>query len=364
MDKFFSSAIHVERLRCLRNDCAYNDCKKCSEFCPYGALSLDTGKLLLLEEKCTNCTACMGICPTEAIVADGFEPNVYILSEVSKESDAIKSKTLGDKLKIKCANIGACLSSFDEQHLITLVMRSRRAIELDMSECVNCELNENNCSVMDRIEQIAEETNRFLKATGFKSELIVNKKVASDRRSFLKSIFSTVSSASEAISFERPENKSKIPLKTLMLKNSLKDSAENINLKITEENFSFLTTKLINDSCTNCRACVEFCPTNALFYSSDYDKIYFQSGKCVDCSICDSMCKEGCFDKTSELDLVRFMFDKAVCAIEHHIIECDHCKIGFPSKNGETTCNTCKLFKTDFATMFLTAEEIEARAKN
>jgi energy-converting hydrogenase A subunit P len=364
MDKFFSTALHVNRLKCLRNDCTYNDCKICVNFCPYGALSLDTGKLLLIDEKCTNCTACIGVCPTEAIGADGFEPNVYMLNEFAKEGDTLKSKTLDDKLTVKCAQIGSCLSSFDEQHLVTLVMRSSRDIEIDMSDCVNCPLNEKSCVTVDRISRVANETNRFLKAIGFKKELLVKKTVSTDRRGFLKSLFSGASSISEAISFEKPENKGKIPLKTVLLKNTLRDSADELNYKITEDGFSFLTTKLISDNCTNCRACVEFCPTNALFYSSDYAKIYFQSGKCVDCSICDSVCKDNALSKGYELDIVRFMFDKAVCAIEHHIIECDHCKIGFSSKNGDTTCNTCKLFKTDFATMFMTAEEVENASKS
>jgi Fe-S-cluster-containing hydrogenase component 2 len=331
------------------------------EFCPFDAFSLDSGKLLLVDDKCTNCTACIGVCPTEAISADGFEPNMYVLNELTKESDTLRAKALGTKLTIKCSAIGACLSSFDEQNLITLVMRSSRNIELDMSECAKCPLNEKNCTVSDKIVKVASETNRFLKAINSKKELVVLESTVNDRRSFLKSIFSSASSIKEAMSFEMPENKTKIPLKTLLLKNTLKDAADGINLKITEGGFSFLTQKTISDSCTNCRACVEFCPTNALFYSSDYDKIYFQSGKCVDCSICDIMCKDNSLGKTDEFDLVRFMFDKALCVIEHEIITCDNCKIGFAAKNGVTTCPTCMNFKTDFAGMFLTAEELENR---
>lgn len=361
MEKFFSTSIAIDRLKCLRNDCSYNDCRKCLEFCPYDAFSIATGKLQLLSEKCTNCTACIGICPTEAIGADGFEPNMYIIGELAKEADSLKSKTLGKKLTLKCSNLGSCLSSFDEQHFITLALRSSREIELDMSECAKCPLNEKSQTISERIAFVASESNRFFEAISSQKKIAVLEMAVNDRRSFLRSIFSGTSAIKDAINFELPENKTKIPLKTLLLKNTLKDVADDITLKITDGGFSFLHAKTISDSCTNCRSCVEFCPTNALFYSSDYSKIYFQSGKCVDCAICDSVCKDGSFGKTDELDLVRFMFDKAACIIEHHIIECDHCKIGFSSKNGVTTCPTCMNFKTDFAHMFVTAADIEKK---
>ncbi len=361
MEKFFSTSLKVERLKCLRNDCSYNDCQKCVEFCPFDAFSLITGKLQLVDEKCTNCTACIGLCPTEAISADGFEPNIYIMSELAKEGDELKARTLGKKLTIKCSQIGSCLSAFDEQNLIALALRSSREIELDCSECAKCPLNEKNSVVLTRIEHVAAETNRFLNSCESGKQIATIASTANDRRSFLRSIFSSASSVKDAIDFELPENKTKIPLKTLILKNSLKDAADNIKLKIEEGGFSFLVAKTIDDSCTNCRICVEFCPTNAIFYSSDYQKIYFQSGKCVDCDICDSVCKDRSFGRESEFDLVRFMFDKAACIIEHKIIECDHCKIGFASKQGSTTCPTCMNFKTDFAGMFLRAEEIEKR---
>jgi|GEM_PF-513926 len=359
MEKFFSSSLSIERLKCLRNDCTLNDCKLCIEFCPYDALVIEANKLNIKSNLCTNCASCVGICPTEAIKTDGFDANLFIMGELAKEVDEIKSKTLQKTLKLKCTNLGACLSSFDEQNLITLTARSNRAVEIDTGECEKCPLNEKNHNVLNRIKFITNETNRFLKTIGMDKNIEILNTAAQDRRGFLKALFGQAVAIKEAINFELPDIKTKIPLKTLLLKNTLKDIAEKINLKIDEENFSFLTLKQISDSCTNCRSCVEFCPTNALFYSSDYDKIYFQSGKCINCSICDSVCKDNSFTKLNEKDLVRFMFDKAVPLIEHTIIECDHCKIGFASKQGSTTCPSCMNFKTDFASMFITAKDLE-----
>ncbi len=359
MEKFFSTALGIDRLKCLRNDCTLNDCQKCIDFCPYDAIKIEATKIKIKDEFCTNCSACIGVCPTEAIKADGFDATVFVLNEIAKESDELKSKTLPSSIKLKCTTMGSCLGVFDEQNLVTLAIRSKRAIEADISECIKCPLNEKNRAVLDRIESVVDETNRFLQAINFDKKITKLEDSKQDRRGFLKSLFGSATAIREAMNFELPDVKSKIPLKTLLLKNTLKDIAESINLKIEEGGFSFLTLKQINDSCTNCRACVEFCPTNALFYSSDYDKIYFQSGKCVDCGICDSMCKSNSFSKTDERDLVRFMFDKATALIEHNIIECDHCKIGFAAKEGVTTCPTCMNFKTDFASMFMTAEELE-----
>lgn len=360
--KFFSTSISVNKHKCLRNDCTLNNCTKCIEICHYDAFSIATGKLQLLEEKCTNCTACIGICPTSAISADGFDPDVYVVNEINKENNPNPLKQLDKKLTIKCSQLGACLSSFDEQNIITLQMRSSRIVEFDLSDCERCPLNENTLSIFEQIKNVISETNRFLEAIGMSKRVVQIESAKSDRRSFLKSIFGSAKSATESASFEPLNIKTQIPIKTYLLKNSLKDLADELELKINVAGFSFLTMKEIGQTCTNCKQCVEFCPTNALFYSNDYDKIYFQSGKCVNCGICNDICKDKSFSEAYETDLVRFMFDKAICLIEHNIVECDHCKIGFASKNSATTCPTCMNFRTDFAGMFLTAEEIESHS--
>jgi energy-converting hydrogenase A subunit P len=364
VENFFSSTVALDTMKCLRGDYAYNECSKCIDICPFDAFISDNRRLAVSSDICISCLACIGVCPTESIEADGFDTNSFILSEIAKEQNELQKKTLDKGLVLKCTALGACLAAFDEQHLISLVLRSSREVLLDCNECEKCPLNENSKEVLNQIELVAAETNRFLKACESGKQIAFAPKVDDGRRGFFRSLLKGATSIKEAATYEKPNVQSKIPLKTVILKNTLKDLAESLKLKIDEGDFSFLPAKNISDTCSNCKMCIEFCPTKALFYSDDTSKIYFQSGKCVSCSICNDVCKDKSFSDDSETDLVRFMFDKAKCLIAHTIIECDHCKIGFSSKNGDTTCHTCKLFKTDFATMFLTAEEIEGRLVN
>jgi Fe-S-cluster-containing hydrogenase component 2 len=45
-------------------------CKKCVDICPAKALSLDSGKIQLKEEKCIRCYCCHEMCPFDAIKID------------------------------------------------------------------------------------------------------------------------------------------------------------------------------------------------------------------------------------------------------------------------------------------------------
>ena len=62
-------------LECLRNEYAFNDCKKCLEICPTNAFSLFRKKLHLDFDACISCGICVGSCPSEAlhVIGENFE---------------------------------------------------------------------------------------------------------------------------------------------------------------------------------------------------------------------------------------------------------------------------------------------------
>lgn len=347
----------VEPLKCLRNDYAYNECQVCIANCPEKAIGVLRGKITIEEAACTLCHACVGVCPTEAIESAKFEPTLFIAKEIAFEQNELKQKLIGDKLTLSCKELGVCLAAFDESHLITLSLKSCRQIEMDLSPCSECDLNKNS-KLRFAIDSAITPANSFLVEFSNK-KIEINTQKKSDRRDFFKTIFKRTTAVVEEIKEDIQKPKTKLPLKRILLKNTIKDVLDDTN-RFVQGEYGFSVSKTINKACTNCKSCVEFCPTNALFYSSDFSKIYFQSGKCVDCDICNEICEPKAFEDEFEHDMSMFAFDKAKTAIEHNLVVCKSCKMAFASKEGEEECPNCVQFYNDFSHMFLTAEELEA----
>ncbi len=349
-------ALFIEPLKCLRNDYAANECIICVDVCPEKAITIKRNKITFEENLCTLCHACVGVCPTEAVESEKFEPNIFIAKEISIENNELKQKLLSNNLKLSCKELGVCLSVFDESHLITLALKSARKISVDISPCTECDLNKES-KLKNAIDLSLGVANSFLEEFANKNIEIVSQKAA-DRRNFFKTILKRSVNAIEEYEEKPQKPKTKLPLKRILLKNAIKDALEETN-RFIQNDYSFSISKTIDKSCTNCKACVEFCPTNALFYSNDFSKIYFQSGKCVSCDICNDICAPKSFTDGFGRDMSMFAFDKASAAIEHNLIICRSCKLAFSSKEGEEICPQCEEYNNDFAYMFVTAEELE-----
>lgn len=354
-------SLNVDTLKCLRQDYAHNECNICIAACPEKAVDVKRAKIAISEDICTLCHACVEVCPTEAIESSKFDSNLFIAKEIAFEQNELKQKLIGEKLTLSCKELGVCLSVFSSEHLITLAIKSSRIIAIDVSPCAECDLNKQGKlkSIIDT--NINESTSFLDEFANKKIEINTQKKV--DRRDFFKTIFKRTANVVDEIKEEgQSKPKTKLPLKRILLKNTVKDILEESN-RFVFANYSFSVTKTINKACTNCKSCVEFCPTNALFYSNDFSKIYFQSGKCTDCSICNDICELSAFEDGFEHDMAMFAFDKAKIAIEHDLKVCKSCKMAFASKEGEEECPNCVAYQKDFAHMFMTAEELEAMGR-
>jgi len=89
-------------------------CGMCARVCPTGAISLDKGKALIDQAKCTKCYRCIQACPREAIavVKKNFKPvaisssmqelrNDLMLLEVEMQGIARRLRCLEQRGKIR-----------------------------------------------------------------------------------------------------------------------------------------------------------------------------------------------------------------------------------------------------------------------
>ncbi len=329
-------------LRCLRTDYFHNDCQECVGICPENAFFFDRGRLTIDFDRCTNCSVCLGVCPSEALYLEFFDPNDYVL----------KNET-----HLSCKKDLPCLSAFASEHFIAIALRNGK-LACDLSHCEGCHLNPENRTLAS-IKKRLEEAKRFLAETG--SEAVIEEKpYQEERRGFFKAIFSAAREVGKEESLSQMRGDlDRVPLKLTLLKNSLKLASKELPNKEVGTEYSFLANKSIDEHCTNCGDCVQFCPTSALFASSDGAAIWFVAGKCIDCAICNDICKPKAISDRATIDLVAFAFDRGEELIHHQIEICKECKTPFAYKGGEMLCDRCKSFVNEFADIFKLASDLE-----
>ena len=343
--------------RCLRNEYFHNDCQICIDLCPKNAIELVRNKLTILDDKCVECAGCIGSCPTESFEIESFDPNEFAASYA-----------LNTTPTLSCKISTPCLGVFDVEHLLVMVLRSGQDAVCDLSHCATCSLNTEG-KMHTAIRSHIDSANHFLTQIGIEKQISTIDILEDEapRRALFRQ---GLEKAKNVIGNELLEVKSMtashhaivgmlMPLKRVMLKNSLKSSVANMAQTTFTEVSHLLFNKNIDfDSCTNCRDCTQFCPTDALFASSDKQGIYFSQGKCIGCGICEDICKPNAISKNEEYDVISFAFDRAEQLVHYEMVMCNECRCPFPYKGGDPICDRCAGYKKEFSNMFTLARDM------
>ena len=341
---------------CLRNDYYHNDCTLCMDVCPEGAFHIVRNKLTLFENECIECAACIGGCPSEALSIETFDPNAF--STLYKEQE---------EPLLSCKKNTPCLGVFDAHHLLTMTLRADKAPVCDMAHCEGCAINKEE-KVETRIRESIATANRFLEDVGLEKriETVEEKPEENARRALFRKAFEKAKETAEGTPEEESitaqyhkRQDTDMPLKHVLLKNSIKEKIDSFETTSFEEASALFFNKKINfDACTNCGDCIQFCPTTALFASSDKQGIYFMQGKCIGCGICEHICKSDAITAEPSFDLVSVAFDRAEQLVHYEMVMCHECRCPYPYKGGDPICDRCKDFSQDFGNMFTLAKDL------
>lgn len=340
---------------CLRNEYYHNDCRLCIDICPKGAFSLFRNKLTLSDDACVSCAACIGGCPTEALGVENFDSNAFVAGFKEAESP-----------KLSCKENTPCLGVFDTSHLLTMALRAQPPL-CDLSHCAECALNVGG-KIEARIRGNVDEANRFFESVGSEQRLETIEEAAetnSRRALFRKAMDKVKEQAVEShpalsMTLEHQRNATaRVPLKMLMLKNSIKEHLSDFKTTTIPGDNPLFTEKRIDfQACTNCGDCAQFCPTEALFLSGDKHGINFIAGKCIGCNICGDICKSAAVSTAETCDLVTVVYDRPNTLVHYEMVQCHECRCPYPYKGGDPICDRCKDFKADFSTMFTMAKDL------
>ena len=353
-----SNLFRYTATRCLRNEYYHNDCTICIDLCPKGAFQIVRNKLTLFENECVGCAGCIGSCPTEALEIESFDPNGYAASYAFIEETPVLS----------CKVNTPCLGVFDVEHLSVMALRSGKDVTCDLSHCRECVLNQ-NVKLETAIRSKIEETNRFLESINHAASIvsIEEKGEQSERRALFRKGLeklkeSVAEEPKEAMAMTSEHHKlpdMKMPLKRILFKNSLKEVVGSLEKTVCEEENSLFFNKQIDfQGCTNCGDCTQFCPTDALFPSSDKQGIFFSQGKCIGCGICEDICKPNAITPKVGYDLISVAFDRAEQLVYYEMVMCHECRCPYPYKGGEPICDRCSSFMKTNANMFTLARDL------
>lgn len=341
--------IKIEPLTCLRGEYFHNECSKCIDVCPTQAISLSSKRITINEIKCTNCNACIGVCPTNTLVNSRFDTTSFIVkSGFNKE------------MNLTCDSGKSCISIFKSEELVSLGLRAK-SVTCDMSKCEDCHLNVDG-KISNIIVEHIDEANRFLQNIGRDAIGINREKMEISRReaftSFIKDVGSIDTQEDDIELLFDP--KDTLPKSRVIFQNSLKAVIDTLPTEKKNDKFSFFTHKNIDfKSCNNCGECVQFCPTNALSFTSDKTKILFMQLRCISCGICDDICKQKAFSSDDSFDVVNLTFSRAEVLIENHFTICSECKVSFPQKGNEKICKRCIDFADNHASLFTLARDVK-----
>lgn len=352
-----SNLFRYTATRCLRNEYYHNDCRICIDLCPKGAFNIVRNKLTLFEDECVGCAGCIGSCPSEALEIESFDPNGFAAGFIH-QSD----KTLS------CKVTTPCLGVFDVEHLAVMALRGESSIVCDMSHCSTCPLNENG-GLERSIRTKIEITNQFLESihNTNRIETVEEKEEQADRRALFRKGFekikeSVVNESEAHVSMTSAHHKQadmKMPLKRILLKNSLKEIVGDLETTTFSTASSLFFNKQINfATCTNCGDCTQFCPTDALFPTSDKQGIYFSQGKCIGCGICEDICKPNSISAKEGFDLISVAFDRAEELVHYEMVMCHECRTPYPYKGGDPICDRCIGFVKQNPNMFTLARDL------
>lgn len=323
-----------DRCAAVRNRNA--SCRLCEDVCCSDVFSVYANEVHVDMGACMGCGACVGACPTEAIVALD-PPDSLLVEQLERTADAecgnaalacsrIASKRQGDPGKY--AEV-PCLARVEESILLHALDRCGKDVILIDGDCATCKLGKHVRVVDERVERVnalalaqANEA-RVVRRTGFPASLQADSDEdphGSTRRGFfseaVEAAKDTALTAARATIGEKLGidaeagigQRLRVSDDGTMRRFAMPRHERAINAlydldPLSDTRFPvglFAAIAIDVERCNSCGMCVTFCPTKALASGdkakrgTHVDIIEFSASDCVNCGLCKDVCWKGC----------------------------------------------------------------------
>ena len=311
-------------------------CRKCVQACPFDALKVEANELILDATSCVGCGACIGICPTEALVSAESPDNTLSVASIKALEHAngvgviacarISSKHLADPEKYVEVS---CLARCDESIIVELAAQGASSVMLVDGFCKTCKYRDCVACVEEAMDQArlvihaGGRTCAVERASSFPDELLIEDATGmfgSTRRGFFSDAVgaareTAMVAAKTTIEQElgmkvqeqsigerlRVTNSGSLPTIDAPRHDRLLNAFDALGSQVGDrlDSRKFATVSIDIDKCNSCGMCAVFCPTGALrrdeaqASSDPISFIEFSASECVNCSLCKDVCWKG-----------------------------------------------------------------------
>ncbi len=281
--------------RCLRSRLNSNQCQKCVQSCPTGAMTVIGAKIHCNASQCTGCMSCVAVCPQDALVGDHDIEELLVSLRAGKDvviSCMRQKQSCSDEITIPCVGI------VSKQLLTAFVLSGCRSITFRLSGCNGC-CNE-DVSKAFRIEckqllEALEDLRPSAVMLSEKKEQLVHHEM--DRRSYLKKLREiAVGISQDTFPFTSDhlgdglKKSRRIPFKTELIRKIVTNLDRDSRTKIIH---LFSSTISLTEECNCCPLCKGICPTGAIKIegSGKGKRLKFEMLDCSGCGLCVEFCK-------------------------------------------------------------------------
>jgi len=112
---------------------------------------------------------------------------------------------------------------------------------------------------------------------------------------------------------------------------------------LASKDVSFISQKVIDDSCTNCQMCYRICPSGALSSNTRFSVINFDAMLCLKCNLCHDICEPNSIKITDGFNIKEFFEPSKKRLAEFDVRRCNECGNNFTYNGGEVMCNRCQI---------------------
>ncbi|MEJ2438014.1 MAG: 4Fe-4S dicluster domain-containing protein [Sulfurovaceae bacterium] len=327
--------LELDVAKCVRAKSKFSLCACCAEASPEH-ISIVENIPTFKNQTGIEAAAAVGACPCEALGLSGIVLSRFFFDFLDAKSDTlVPSKEL------------PCLSLLSVEHLLSL------ALALEQNLKINIESYDKDSVQLQQILKRVDEVNQILSAVSAKKIEVIQEGALKQKKRFEESLEADELSQHLLESDDIAKLKEQhIPEKRKILFSVLKysDLFKN-SVAIKSEKISFISDKVVNDSCTNCQMCYRLCPSGALSSDGRFSLINFDAMLCLKCRLCHDVCEVDAITMSPHFDLGEFGKHHQETLIHFDIKRCDECGNSFTYRGGEMLCPRCKVEEEEAASL-------------
>lgn len=333
--------------RCLNLIHRRAGCRLCADACPVDAISLEHPAPILDTETCVACGVCIAVCPTD-VFGEGDHTERTLLRSVSQHAPdelgvVCVRRTNPRKAPLPTAIVVThprCLGSLDIGDLLELSDQGNRPIVLDDTLCEECPIGSAHtviATAVDSVNALLGNPQAIRVASDAAETAAVREVIDGAHPHFTRrALFGLVRDRAAELTDRDPGGS--LPTSRVRLLAHLPTIDE-----LDPTRIPFADVRIDPDACTACRACVQFCPTDALTMSTKDATfaISFRPAACLDCGICAVACPESA---VSFGDRIEGLLN-ARTLVAGPLTACESCNTPTAAKvgaDGRTLCTWCR----------------------